>query len=509
MSQLGLPVPAGFVIGTDFCSKFIAERRLPESLKQLIDSSLGLLQGSTGLTFGGRRKPLLVSVRAGAAVSMPGMMDTLLNIGLNDETVAGMIRMTGNPRFAWDSYRRLIQAYAEIVHHCPAAPFETALQESLRDAMLSDARDLDSRELSKISRENLGVFEDCAGASFPQDARLQLEGAIEAVFRSWESSRAIEYRSAQRLGGLAGTAVIVQMMVFGNMGSTSGSGVAFTRNPVSGEDEIYMDFLFNVQGEDVVSGRQQLSQVDKLASVLPSVYSELELVGKKLELEFRDMQDFEFTVQEGKLYLLQSRAGKGTSWAALKIAVDLVKAGVIDPETALKRLDDYDLSKITKSKLVVSDQNAIASGISASQGVASGEIAFDSSTVQERSNIGKSVILVREDTSTSDIGGMMASVGIMTRLGGRTAHAAVVARQLDKVCIVGCKSLSIDVEKKSCSLGGRRFVEGDSLSLDGNTGLIYEGVRQIVVERPEYLLAEVEKWKNSTGILNSIPRTKR
>jgi pyruvate,orthophosphate dikinase len=497
MAQLGLPIPPGFVIGTQFCHDYLeGSRNLSSSLTTIVEEKVEELQNATDLSFGGQRRPLLVSVRSGAAVSMPGMMDTLLNIGLNNDTVSGLVRMTGNPRFVWDSYRRLVQTYAGVVHDCPAGPFEEVLEELLRAEELDEARDLDSQELARLSRNYLEIFEEQTGNPFPQNPMHQLIGAVEAVFRSWESPRAREYRRVHDIRGLAGTAVTVQAMVFGNMGATSGSGVGFTRDPVTGDRSLYMDFLFNAQGEDIVSGRQQINQVDKLAYLLPGIFGKIQVVSRSLELEFRDMQDFEFTVQEGKLYVLQCRTGKRTPWAALKIAVDLVNEGLIDRQTALKRLQGYDLSAVRHTKLTPVDVKPLASGLVANRGVATGEIAFDSETIPEKAKAGKSVILVRDDTSTSDIAGIVASAGILTRLGGRTSHAAVVARQMDKVCIVGCRQLSIDVKKKACLLGGKMLSEGDYLSLDGNSGNIYFGAFDIVVEKPTALLAELEKWKH-------------
>lgn len=496
MAQLGIPVPPGFVIGTQFCRQYFeGDKSIPPHLISMIEESLKDLQKATGLRFGGQRKPLLVSVRSGAAISMPGMMDTLLNIGLNDMTVSSLVRMTGNPRFAWDSYRRLIQTYGKVVHDCTAEPFEDTLTEFLRSEELDDVNDLDSQQLARLSHKYLEIFEEQTGSPFPQDPMRQLICAIEAVFRSWESPRAREYRKLNNIEGLTGTAITVQMMVFGNMGVTSGSGVAFTRNPVTGEDDLYMDFIFNVQGEDIVSGRQHANHTAKLAQVLPGVFREIQAVAKRLELEFRDMQEFEFTVQEGRLYLLQCRTGKRTPWAALRIAVDFVNEKVVDHLTALQRLQGYDLSSIKHTKLSTADAKPLTCAIAANRGVATGEIALDSESCKDRAKAGKSVILVRDDTSTSDIAGMVSATGILTHLGGRTSHAAVVARQMDKVCIVGCRSLSIDLEKRVCSFSGKIFKEGDFLSLDGNSGNVYSGTLGVIVERPLSLIAEVEKWK--------------
>jgi pyruvate,orthophosphate dikinase len=495
MARVGLPVPPGFVIGTDFCSEYFDnDKTISSSLAKLVAESIRRLEEETGLIFGGRRRPLLVSVRSGAATSMPGMMDTILNIGLNDTTVASMIRMTGNPRFVWDSYRRLIETLASVVYNCPKDPFEYALEEQMRAEDLRDIAEMDSLQLRNLAQLYLEIFQKQTKMPFPQQPLEQLENAIGAVFGSWESPRAIEYRRIHKITGL-GTAVTIQTMIFGNMGGTSGSGVAFTRDPVGGGNQIYMDFLFNSQGEDVVSGRQHDNHAERISHVLPSIYNEILLVSKKLELEFRDMQDFEFTVQEGRLYILQCRNGKRTPLAALKIAVDFVDEGMIDRETALKRLESYDLDSIVLTKLAGASTSVLAAGLGANHGIAIGEIVFDSETAQEKAKAGKSVILVRDDTATTDIGGMVSSTGILTKLGGRTSHAAVVARQMDKVCIVGCKALIIDNKEKRCIIGGKALSEGDVISLDGNTGQVYVGRVDIITEKPHRLLEIIESWR--------------
>ena len=500
MSQMGLPVPPGFVLGTRLCREYLDRgSTLSEAHVRLLDEGIRGLQDATGLAFGGDRRPLLVSVRSGAAVSMPGMMDTVLNVGLNDKAVAALVRMTGNPRFAWDSYSRLVQTYSEVVHGCRAEPFAAALGALLRGLGARGAEDLVGQELARVSQTYIDVFEELVGQPFPQEPRQQLLGAVGAVFRSWESPRALEYRRVHQIAGLSGTAVTVQAMVFGNMGPTSGAGVGFTRNPITGDNGLFMDFLFNSQGEDVVSGRQQRNDSERLPSLLPTTYREIQSIGKRLELHFGDMQDFEFTVQQGRLYILQCRTGKRTPWAALRIAVDLVKEGVIDVCTGLDRLIPYDLSSIKNTRLATTDEPPIAVGIPANRGVASGEIALDSEVARSEAAKGKPVILVREETATSDIAGMAVCIGMLTRLGGRTSHAAVVARQLDKVCVVGCGQVSIDYKKRTCSIAGRSFPEGDWISVDGNSGKVYAGRHAVVEERPTSLLKEVEGWRLSDG----------
>jgi pyruvate,orthophosphate dikinase len=496
MARAGLPIPPGFVIGASFCCEYFDNNKtIPSSIGKLVAENIGKLEQETGLAFGGQRRPLLVSVRSGAAVSMPGMMDTILNIGLNDTTVASMIRMTGNPHFVWDSYRRLIESFANIVYNSPKEPFENVLNEQMQEEDLRDIGEMDSSQLRNLARRYLEVFQEQTETPFPQKPLEQLENAIGAVFRSWESPRATEYRRIHKITGL-GTAVTIQTMIFGNMGGTSGSGVAFTRDPVGGENQIYMDFLFNAQGEDVVSGRQHDNHAERIRHVLPSIYNEILLVSKKLELEFKDMQDFEFTIQEGRLYILQCRNGKRTPWAALKIAVDFVNEGVIDQETALRRLKQYDLDSIILTKLGGAGASVLASGLGVNWGIATGEVVFNSETAQKKAKAGRSVILIRDDTATADIGGMVASKGMLTRLGGRTSHAAVVARQMDKVCIVGCKALSIDNKGKKCTLGGKTLSEGDMISLDGSTGQVYAGKVDIITEKPLQLLEIIKRWRN-------------
>ncbi len=499
MSRIDLPIPPGFVLSTMFCSSFFKRgKKLPRALPALLESQVRRLENIVGFTFGGSRRPLLVSVRSGAAVSMPGMMDTILNIGLNDTTVRGLVRMTGNPRMAWDSYRRIVQDYAEVVHDCRSDRFDALLGEYLEKEDVTSSRELDAESLEGLTSDYLDIYADLVGTRFPQRPIDQLVGAVDAVFRSWDSARAIEFRRLHSITGLLGTAVTVQTMVFGNMGATSGSGVAFTRDPATGDNELYMDFLFNAQGEDVVSGRCAPEDAEELRRVLPTVHREIHRIRKLLEEEFKDVQDFEFTVQEGKLYMLQCRTGKRTPWAALKIAVDMVQEGVIDAPTALKRLAPYDLERIERVRLAnkTAEAEPLCSGIPASPGVAIGQIALDPETVKFMTAKGRPVILVREDTSTSDIAGMAICNGILTSIGGRTSHAAVVARQLNKVCIVGCAALTIDLRKRWINIANKTFSEGDFLSLDGNTGRVYAGALDVIIEKPKKYLAEVERWKD-------------
>jgi pyruvate,orthophosphate dikinase len=497
MATIGLPVPAGFVLSTAFCRDYYANKgALPEGFRDLLRGNLRELERLSGLSFGGERRPLTVSVRSGAAVSMPGMLDTVLNVGLNDATVAGLVRMTGNPRLAWDSYRRLIQSYAEVVHGAKADAFEEACAKKLEKARLANPSELDFIALRELSNEYLEIYREFAGEAFPQAPLDQLTAAAEAVFRSWSGKKALEYRRLHRLGSVSGTAVCVQTMVYGNSGGTSGSGVAFTRNPATGENTLYMDFLFNSQGDDVVSGRHAVGKRVQIGALLPEVTQQIEALRKRLETEFGDLQEFEFTVQNGQLFMLQTRNGKCTPLAALRIAVEMVAEGLLAPDAALKRLERYKLHAIRTETIRAKDGQApLASAIPAGIGVAVGEIAFDAETARRRAAAGKAVILVREDTSTDDVAGIAAAAGILTARGGRTAHAAVVARQMGKVCLVGCSELSIDLAKRSCSIGGKPLREGQTMSLDGGAGNVYLGTVDVVRAKPERELAAVASWR--------------
>ena len=497
MANVGMPVPAAFVLSTAFCRDYYAAKgALPEGFRDLLRGNLRELERLSGLSFGGERRPLLVSVRSGAAVSMPGMLDTVLNVGLNDVTVAGLVRMTGNPRLAWDSYRRLIQSYAEVVHGAKPDAFDAARARQLKAARLADAGELDFIALRELATECLEIYRELAGESFPQSPLDQLAAATEAVFRSWSGKKALEYRRIHRLRGAAGTAVCVQTMVYGNSGGTSGSGVAFTRDPATGENALYMDFLFNAQGDDVVSGRHELGEHAQIGALLPEVAQQIEALRRRLEAEFGDLQEFEFTVQNGQLFMLQTRNGKRTPLAALRIAVEMVAQGLLEPAAALKRLQGCKLQAIQTEAIRAKDGQApLARAISAGVGVAVGEIALDPETARRRAAGGKAVILVREDTSTEDVAGIASAAGILTARGGRTAHAAVVARQMGKVCLVGCRELAIDLAKRSCSIGGKPLREGQVISLDGGAGEIYAGAVDIVRAKPERELAVVASWR--------------
>lgn len=498
MARLGLAVPQALVIGTGYCQASLEDPAATAALlRTALAAPLRELEAATGLRFGDARKPLLVSVRSGAPVSMPGMMQTVLNVGLCDATVHGLLRLAGNPRLTWDSYRRFIQSYAEVVHGSSATPFDEMLRQHLRRADVSDVRELDFRALRDAAEASLAIFESQTGMAFPQQPLDQLHAAITAVFASWNSERARQYRRMKGLADTPGTAVTLQRMVYGNAGGTSGSGVAFTRDPSSGERRLYVDFLFNAQGEDVVSGRHRSDESTFLAAVLPDVQEEVGRAAQALEREFLDAQEFEFTVQDGQLFLLQTRTAKRTPWAALRMAIDAVAERLIMPEEALARLEGIELEQITLTR--VSGGLALAGGVSASTGVATGEIAFDAATARRRQSAGHSVILVREHPTTEDITGIAACSGLLCASGSRTSHAAVVARHLNKVCVVGCEALAIDASRRRCQIGARELAEGETISLDGASGMIFAGAVEVTHERPVAWLEEVARWRAIAG----------
>jgi pyruvate,orthophosphate dikinase len=501
MAEAGLPVPPGFVLPTSLCRLYWqAGQRLPQCATELLHQGIRDVERVTGLNFGGNRRPLLVAVRSGAPVSMPGMLDTLLNIGLGERTLPALIRMTGNPHHAWDSYRRLIRTYAELVHGLSADTFERRLAEVLGTEGAAIVAELDVAGLKALARAFLDHFEAKTGVPFPQDSLVQVKGAAKAVFRSSNGPRAVEYRRLHRLDDIASTAVTVQAMAFGNMGATSGAGVGFTRDPATGEDDLYLDFLWNAQGEDVVSGRCALPGAAGLREAAPELYQQVRLASVRLEKLFRDAQDFEFTVQEGRLYLLQSRAARRTAWAALRIACDQVAEGLIDERTALERLAGYDLASIRTSRLVAPEGCLpIGAGVPAGPGVAVGEAVFTADAAMAVSGAGRSPILIRTDIATDDIAGLAAAAGVLTTRGGRTSHAADVARQLNKVCIVGCGDLAVSEGGGSCRIGGEVISEGAPLSLDGHSGRVYSGRLEHVGEKPTRYLEEVSRWKARRG----------
>lgn len=489
MAQVGLPVPPAFVLGTPWCSDETTRARA--SQPAVWKPGLESLEKAQGQVLGDLRRPLLVSVRSGAPVSMPGMMETLLNIGLSDATVPGFLRQTGQPRLVWDAYRRLVATYGEVVAGLDASAFD---RETETLAAGRDERELDFSEMRELTRRHLAVFTRLAGRPFPQDTRQQLTEAIGAVLGSWQSAKACEYRRLNGLSDAMGTAVTVQAMVFGNAGGRSGAGVGFTRDPATGEAQLWVDFLFNAQGEDVVSGRRSAHGHDELALRLPEAWQALRDAARVLEQTFGDMQDFEFTVQDGRLYMLQTRSGKRTPQATARIALDMLDEGMISADMARERALGLDAKALARDRVVSEDGQPLeplARAATASNGVAIGEIAFDEARVRARHEAGVPVVLVRRDAQTSDIGALEAALGLLTQRGARTSHAAVVARQLGKVCLVGCGALQINDAARSMTLAGTLLHEGDILTLDGNDGCIYQGAAKTFKDEPEDLLARL------------------
>jgi len=494
MAAMGLPVPQGFVLATEWCSAVQKGDAVKSHLLDVLQSGVRNLERATRLGFGSARRPLLVSVRSGAPVSMPGMMETVLNVGLNEVSLAGLLRLTGEHRLVWDSYRRLIQAFAEIVGGIPGAPFEAALDVTLRRTGADIARHLDFRALRELARTYLGLYHDHTGHDFPQDPYEQLAAATQAVFASWMSGRAVEYRRLNALPSDLGTAVTIQRMVFGNSGGNSGAGVGFTRDPSTGENRPYIDWLVQAQGEDIVSGRRRVSSE---ISVPNWLMQKLTSVGEALEKAFQDAQEFEFTVENGELFMLQTRTAKRTGLASLRMAVEMVENGLISTDEALGRLSAIDIDAITIRR-VKSTKPPLGQAIAAGTGVAQGPVAFSAKAAQQFAKRGTPAILVRNDVAADDIAGIAVVSGILTATGGRTSHAAVVARQMGKVCLVGCVELIIDEEAKQARLGETVIAEGDPLCLDGDAGTIYTDTPRITSERPEALIARVNEWRQKT-----------
>jgi pyruvate, orthophosphate dikinase len=481
MTQLGVPVPAGFTITTDACRAYIESGEVPDGLEAEVERHLTSLEEKTGKRFGDPGDPLLVSVRSGAAISMPGMMDTILNLGLNDDAVRGLAERTGNPRFANDSYRRLIQMYGEVVEGVDGHLFEEALSKLKDERGAALDVDLSAEDMSGLVETFKGIYESETGNGFPQDAREQLSRAVRAVFESWDNPRAQVYRRAHHIPDDIGTAVNVVQMVFGNKGAQSGTGVAFTRDPSTGEHGLYGEFLADAQGEDVVAGIRTPEPLERMESSLPDAFGQLTATMRRLEEHYRDVQDIEFTVEDGSLYLLQTRSAKRTAAAALKSAVDMVGEGLISREDAVVRIDPGSLDQLLHPMIDPSaDLEVVAHGLNASPGAASGKIVFDADTAAERGKNGDNVILVRWETTPDDIHGMIAAQGILTAHGGMTSHAAVVARGMGKPCVAGCEALSVDAAAKTAALDGHQLSEGDVITIDGGTGRVMLGSVELV-----------------------------
>jgi len=482
MTNLGLPIPQGFTVTTEACTDYYDQgKQITDEIKEQIFASIADLEALMGKKFGDTQDPLLVSVRSGARASMPGMMDTILNLGLNDVAVEGFAKKTGNPRFAYDSYRRFIQMYSDVVMEVPKSFFEKIIDEMKEEKAAALDTDLTADDLKELAGKFKNVYkEKMSGEEFPQDPREQLLGAVKAVFRSWDNPRAIVYRRMNDIPGDWGTAVNVQCMVFGNKGETSGTGVAFTRNPSTGEQGIYGEYLINAQGEDVVAGVRTPQPISKLEEDLPECYQKFMEIAGRLEDHYRDMQDMEFTIEEGELYFLQTRNGKRTAPAAIKIACDLVDEGKITPQEAVCRIEARSLDQLlhpTFNAAALKAGEVIGTALPASPGAAAGKVYFtaDAAKAAGKGGRGERIILVRLETSPEDIEGMHAAEGILTVRGGMTSHAAVVARGMGTCCVSGCGEIKIDEEAKKFELGGHTFTEGDYISLDGSTGKIYKG----------------------------------
>ncbi|MEI6634325.1 MAG: pyruvate, phosphate dikinase [Chlamydiota bacterium] len=489
MTNLGIPVPAGFTITTEVCTHAAAHRGgYPRGIEGQVERALARVEKAMGARFGDRENPLLLSVRSGARASMPGMMDTVLNLGLNDRTVVALARQTGNERFAWDCYRRFVQMYGDVVlglkpeNKDGVDPFEEIIARTKEARGVKIDTELTVADLQTLVREFKAAVKAKTGKDFADDPRDQLRGAIAAVFGSWKNDRAIAYRKLNRIPDDWGTAVNVQAMVFGNMGTDCGTGVAFTRDAATGEKRFYGEYLLNAQGEDVVAGIRTPNPIAKLAKEMPRAYGELEKVYRRLERHYRDMQDLEFTIQKGKLWLLQTRSGKRTGFAAIRIAVEMVEEGLIRRDEALMRVDPMQLNQLLRpvfdaaeKKKAVAGGRLLAKGLNAGPGAAAGKVVFNAADAEEWGGRGEKVILVRIETSPEDIRGMSAAEGILTARGGMTSHAALVARQMGKVCVAGCGALEIDYRTREMRVKGSVVREGEAISIDGSTGEVIAG----------------------------------
>lgn len=506
MVNLGLPVPQGFTVTTEACNEYYADGKIINAeMKKQIDECLGKLEDLAGKKLGGLENPLLVSVRSGAKFSMPGMMDTILNLGLNDKTVEVVAKQTDNRRFAFDSYRRFIQMYSDVVCEVDKELFEAKLTELKNSKGYESDLDITAEDFENtIIPQYKEIFKTELGRDFPQDAKEQLMGAILAVFRSWNNERAIIYRNLNGIPHDLGTAVNVQQMVFGNMGNDSGTGVLFTRNAANGDNHIYGEYLINAQGEDVVAGIRTPQKIAKLEEDMPEIYAQLVKIVKGLETHYKDMQDCEFTVENGKLYILQTRNGKRTGKAALKIAVDLVHEGLINKYEAMTRVEPDQISQLLHPNFTadaLKAATAVLEGLPASPGAGAGKVYLTAEKVHEKAVAGEKVILVRHETSPEDIQGMVDCEGILTSTGGMTSHAAVVARGMGKCCIVGAKALSIDYDAGTFTIDGKTYPEGTELSLDGSTGKVYLGILDSEESELTGDFAELMSWADEIKTL--------
>ena len=501
MTRIGLPVPPGFTITTECCDYYLKhDRKLPGSLRAEIRKNLKRLERVTGKRLGASKDPLLVSVRSGSARSMPGMMETILNLGLNSDSVEGLASHTNNPRFAWDAYRRFVQMYSTVVIGLPKEELESRLRALKVRRKVKDDTELEAEDWQQLVQEYKSYFNNETGKTFPEDPTEQLWGAIGAVFESWMAEKAVTYRRVERISGLLGTAVSVVQMVFGNTGEKSGTGVCFTRDPSTGQKSFYGDFLINAQGEDVVAGIRTPMHLAEMARRMPPVYKQLERARKILERHYRDMQDMEFTVEDGKFYMLQTRTGKRTPAATFRIAADMVKEGLIKRNDALLRIAAEDIERLFYPVIDSSvapqelSQRKLASGINAVPGAAVGIAVFTAHEAEELASQGQKVILVRRETSPEDVGGMAVAQGILTATGGKTSHAAVVARGWGKCCIVGCEGLDIDYAAKKMAVDGRVVRQGEWITLDGTEGVVYQGEVPLVTPEMPKDYFTILKW---------------
>ena len=477
MANLGFPVPSGFTITTEACDAYNKKNKTyPPGLQSEIDKNLLRLEREMGAKLGNAKNPLLVSVRSGAAASMPGMMDTVLNLGLNPDSVHGLILKTGNERFPWDAYRRFINMFGNVVMGMEHHDFEEIMDRHKKKARVENDTDLSAEQLKNICKDFIAMYKKRTRTNFPLNPKEQLRKAIVAVFDSWNNPRAIKYREIYGIKGLLGTAVNVQAMVYGNMGNNSATGVCFTRNPSTGENNFYGEFLLNAQGEDVVAGIRTPEPISDLKKELPVAYKKLVKIRKDLEKHYKDVQDMEFTIQEGKLFMLQTRNGKRTTHAAVKIAVDMVKEKLIDKRTAISRIDPNQLDQLLHPTFdPKAKRNVIARGLPASPGAAFGRVVFHADDAEKLALKGEMVILVRIETSPEDVGGMHVSQGILTTKGGMTSHAAVVARGMGTCCVAGCGSIQINYQKEEFTVDGKVIKKGDYISLDGTLGEVMLG----------------------------------
>ena len=479
MTNLGMPVPQGFTISTEACTRYYEDgEKIAQDIEDQIYEYLKKMEEITGKKFGDPHNPLLVSVRSGSRASMPGMMDTILNLGLNDEVVESFAKITGNPRFAYDSYRRFIQMYSDVVMEVGKKYFEELIDEMKAEKGVKLDTELDADDLKKLAEQFKAEYKAKLGVDFPSDPREQLMGAVKAVFRSWNNQRAIVYRRMNDIPSSWGTAVNVQSMVFGNTGDESGTGVAFTRNPATGDPHLYGEFLMNAQGEDVVAGIRTPQSIDQLKEVMPEVYDQFAAIADKLEKHYKDMQDMEFTIEKGKLYMLQTRNGKRTAQAALKIAVDMVDEGMLTKEEAIMKVEPKQLDALLHPQFDAESLKAttpVTKGLPASPGAACGKVYFTAAEAVAAAENGNKVVLVRLETSPEDIEGMAAAQGVMTVRGGMTSHAAVVARGMGTCCVAGCGEVKMNEEEKYFLIGDKKVCEGDYISIDGSTGNVYLG----------------------------------